>query len=87
MTPVEALMNRFFTLSSNEYRIKIEGQFLHPDLSNTKDDWKMELRESLKQVEHPVTIQREIENYLHRVDTWLDAKYGLNSDHTRLRLI
>jgi hypothetical protein len=74
-------MNRFFTLLSSNYRIKIEGQLLQPTFSNSRQSWKEKLRESLKQVEHPVFIQREIEQYLHRVDIWLDAKYGKDNDN------
>lgn len=65
--------------------IKVEGQFLHPDLSETKQTWKEELRESLKQLEQPIFIQREIESYLHRVETWVDAKYGFNNPHIKMK--
>lgn len=67
MTPLDAFLNRYFTIISPEYKIRIEGQFLHPDLSLAKQNWKSELRESLKQVELPIFVQREIEGYLHRV--------------------
>ena len=83
-TPVEALVSRFFTIITRDYRIKVEGQFLSPDLGATKYSWREELRESLKQIEHPIFIQREIENYIQRIDIWLDSKYGIGNENALL---
>jgi hypothetical protein len=58
---------------------------MNVDLDDNKDNWEKELRLSIEQVEQPLLIQREIESYIHRVQTWLDAKHGIGNENIRLK--
>lgn len=48
--PVEALLNRIFTIVSEDYRIRVEGQFLHSDIDAVRSHKIYELKENLSQL-------------------------------------
>ena len=57
---------------------------MNVDLDEGKS-WEKELRLSIEQVQQPLLIQREIESYINRVQTWLDAKNGIGNENIRLK--